>query len=87
MIISFAAVLEDMKHAWLGLPSAFAYDFNLDSFNEAPPTVSLSTKEFVPWFEAELVSLCSSDLGKMHSEMRTLNGKIKDLKLVSTAFR
>lgn len=87
MIISFAAVLEDMKHAWMGLPSAFAYECDLDSFNEAPPTVSLSTKEFVPWFEAELVSLCSSDLGKMHAEMRTLNGKIKDLKLVSVAFR
>lgn len=87
MIISFAAVLEDVKHAWMGLSSAFAYDCNLDLYYEAPLIVSLSTKEFVPWFEAELVSLCSSDLGKMHAEMRTLNGKIKDLKLVSTAFR
>ena len=87
MILSFPSVLEDMKYAWMGLTSAFLSDCNLEPLDEAPAIVSLSTKEFVPWFESELVSLCSLDLGKMHAEMRTLNGKIKDLKLVSVAFR
>lgn len=80
-------LFENLKLAYIGLQSITSCDYVLDSIADRPETVTVTTKEFVRWFESELTKVCSSDLIRMCIEMKNLNGKIKELKYVSVSFR
>ena len=61
-----------------------------NSVNDAldvPQKLTMIPTEFLPWFEAQLIEFCSLDLAQLHIEMKLLNGKIKELKHASVAFR
>lgn len=92
IIISFGMkslqdIIENLKLVYIGLQPITSYEYSLDSSAEIPKTVTVTTKEFVRWFESELTKVYSSDLTRMCIEMRNLNGSIKELKLVSISFR
>ena len=78
---------ENLRLAYIGLQPITSCDHVLDSLADGPEKVTVTTKEFVRWFESELTKVCSSDLIRMCIEMKNLNGKIKELKLVSVSFR
>ena len=81
------AYLEAMNNAWIGLLSIVSSDQRIDDCAEEVVKVSLNTNEFVPWFESQMVNLCSSDLALIHVVVKVLKGRIKELKQASAAIR
>lgn len=87
MTLRLGAYVEAMNNAWIGLLSIVSSDQKLDEYAGEVVKVSLSTNEFIPWFELQMVNMCSSDLAVIHVVVRVLKGKIKELKQASAAIR
>ena len=87
MTLRLGAYVEAMNNAWIGLLSIVSSDQKLDEYAGEVEKVSLSTNEFIPWFELQMVNMCSSDLAVIHVVVRVLKGKIKELKQASAAIR
>jgi hypothetical protein len=87
MTLRIGAYVEAMNNAWIGLLSIVSYDQKLDDCSEEVVKVSLSINEFIPWFESQMVNLCSSDLALIHVVVKVLKGRIKELKQASAAIR
>lgn len=79
--------LGDVDDMWVGLVSLLPFDYSQSLSSEPPEKLEMDPTAFLAWFEAQLVELCSVDLARVHDELKLLNGKIKELKLVSVAFR
>ena len=83
----FGSFVDDVHHLWIGLVSLTPFDHNLNFENDPPEKLEMDPLSFLTWFEAQLIELCSVDLARVHDELKLLNGKIKELKLVSIAYR
>lgn len=80
-------LFENLSNIWVGFASLSPYYEHHGSIDDVPEKLRINPTDFLSWFELQLVELCYLDLSRIQIELKVLNGKIKELKLVSVSFR